>query len=205
MPTHLAERLSSCTGLGSILDCVLDTGLELTGASLGNIQLMDWPAGYLTIEAQHGFQREFLDFFRRVKADSGSACGRALREQRAVVIKDVMLDEDFVPYRAVAERARFRSVQSIPVISSSGAFVGILSTHFPTPRRPTECEMDALRSLAALAANAIIRQRARLRVKDLDATERCIHRASVAIRHSRALLNRVEAWSGGRSSDDWRW
>jgi GAF domain-containing protein len=178
MPTHLAERLSSCTGLGSILDCVLDTGLELTGASLGNIQLMDWPAGYLTIEAQHGFQREFLDFFRRVKADSGSACGRALREQRAVVIKDVMLDEDFVPYRAVAERAS---------------------------RRPTECEMDALRSLAALAANAIIRQRARLRVKDLDATERCIHRASVAIRHSRALLDRVEARSGGRSSDDWRW
>jgi hypothetical protein len=65
--------------------------------------------------------------------------------------------------------------------------------------------MDALRSLAALAANAIIRQRARLRVKDLDATERCIHRASVAIRHSRALLDRVEARSGGRSSDDWRW
>jgi hypothetical protein len=42
-------------------------------------------------------------------------------------------------------------------------------------------------------------------MNDPDAIERCINRASVAIRHSRALLDRVEARSGGRSSDDWRW
>src|SRR5262245_58480627 len=177
MPPHIAARLSSRTDLGSVLGYVLETGLELTGAPLGNIQLMDWPAGYLTIEVQRGFHREFLDFFQRVKADSGSACGRALRERRVVIIQDVMVDEDFVPYRSVAERAKFRSVQSMPFISTSGAFVGILSTHFSIPRHPTECEINAVRSLATLAANAIIRQRARLRVNDLDATERCIHRA----------------------------
>jgi GAF domain-containing protein len=163
---------------------------------------MHWRAGYLTIDAQRGFRPEFLDFFRCVKADSGSACGRALRERRTVVIKDVMLDEDFGPYQAVAERAKFRSVQSIPLISSSGAFVGILSTHFRSPRWPTECEMNAVRSLATLAANAIIRQRARLRVNDPEATERCIHLASEAIRKSRDLLDRLGARSGhGRSSD----
>jgi GAF domain-containing protein len=202
MPTQLAERLSSCTGLGSVLDCVLDISLELTGASLGNIQLMDWRAGYLTIEAQHGFHREFLEFFQRVKADNISACGRALRQQRAVIIEDVMSDADFAPCRAIAEHAGFRSVQSTPLVSTSGAFLGILSTHFPVPRRPTECEMDAVRSLGTLAANAIIRARARLAMNDPDAVEHCINRASEAIRHSRALLDRVEARSGlGRSSD----
>jgi hypothetical protein len=65
--------------------------------------------------------------------------------------------------------------------------------------------MDAVRSLGTLAANAIIRARARLAMNDPDAIERCINRASVAIRHSRALLDRVETRSGGRSSDDWRW
>src|SRR5262249_29530793 len=52
MQMQLAARLGNCIGLGSILDHVLDASLELTGATLGNIQLMDWRAGYLTIEAQ---------------------------------------------------------------------------------------------------------------------------------------------------------
>ena len=193
MPPHIAARLSSRTDLGSVLGYVLETGLELTGATLGNIQLMDWTAGYLTIEAQRGFHLEFLDFFQRVKADSGSACGRALRRQRAVVIEDVMTDMDFASCRSIAEGAGFRSVQSTPLISTSGAFLGILSTHFPVPQRPTESEMDAVRSLATLAANAIIRERARLRAHDPDAIERCISRACEAIKNSRILLDRVEA------------
>jgi hypothetical protein len=50
MPTQLAARLSRCPDLWSILDYALHTGLELTQTSLGNIQLVDWTAGYLTIE-----------------------------------------------------------------------------------------------------------------------------------------------------------
>jgi hypothetical protein len=52
--------------------------------------------------------------------------------------------------------------------------------------------MDAVRSLANLAANAIIRQRARLLGNDRDAIERCIDRAREAIKSSRSLLDRVE-------------
>jgi hypothetical protein len=53
--------------------------------------------------------------------------------------------------------------------------------------------MDAVRLLATLAANAIIRERARLRGHDPDAIKRCISRASEAIKNSRILLDRVEA------------
>src|SRR5262249_4903704 len=35
MPPHIAARLSSRTDLGSVLGYVLETGLELTGATLG--------------------------------------------------------------------------------------------------------------------------------------------------------------------------
>src|SRR5262245_56684051 len=87
--------------------------------------------------------------------------------------EDVMSDEDFAPCLAIAERAGFRSVQSTPIVSSSGVVLGVLSTHFPVPHQPNEGEMDALRSLASLAANAIIRMRARLET----------------IKHSRALLD----------------
>src|SRR5262245_3118600 len=173
MQQEFATRLFRSTDLQSVLDCVLDGGLELTGATLGNVQLMDEGSGFLTIAAQRGFNSEFLDFFQRVNADHFSACGRALRPQRAIVILDVMSDEDFAPCMAIAGRARFRSVQSTPIVSSSGVVLGILSTHFPVPHQPNEREMDAVRSLASLAANAIIRMRARLET----------------IKHSRALLD----------------
>lgn len=162
MQHEFATRLLRCTNLQSVLDCVLDGGLQLTGATLGNVQLMDGESGFLTIAAQRGFNDEFLDYFQRVNADHFSACGRALRQQRAIVIKDVMSDENFAPCLAIAERAGFRSVQSTPIVSSSGVVLGILSTHFPVPHQPNEGEMDALRSLASLAATAITRMRARL-------------------------------------------
>jgi hypothetical protein len=65
---------------------------------------MDGESGFLTIAAQRGFNDEFLDYFQRVNADHFSACGRALRQQRAIVIKDVMSDENFAPCLAIAER-----------------------------------------------------------------------------------------------------
>src|SRR5262249_36661885 len=116
---NFETRLFNCADLQSILNCVLDGGLELTDAYLGNVKLVDQRQGYLTIAAQRGFRQEFLDFFHRANAaDSPSVCGRALRERRAVV-SDVMLDEEFAPWRLVAERAGFRSIQSTPIISGS--------------------------------------------------------------------------------------
>jgi GAF domain-containing protein len=154
-------RLFGCTDVQSVADCVLDAGLRLTGASLGNVQLLDWKENHLTIAVHRGFDQEFLDFFHRVNADTPSICGRALKERRAIVIRDVMLDEGFAPYRAIAKHAGFRAVQSTPIISSSGALFGVVSTHFPMPYRPTEGEMNAVRSFTNLAANAIVRIRAR--------------------------------------------
>src|SRR5215468_424595 len=166
----LETRLSNCADLQSILNCVLEGGLELTEATLGNVKLVDQRKGYLTIAAQRGFHREFLDFFNRANVDDSlSICGRALRERRAI-FSDVMLDGEFAPWRPVAERAGFRSLQSTPIISGSGALFGIISTHFPIPHQPTEREMNAVRSLAELTANAIVRVRIRGdKVEDSDA------------------------------------
>jgi GAF domain-containing protein len=191
MAMRLSTQLLEGTDVKPILYNALDRALTLTGATLGNVQIMGWTAGELTIAAQRGFQQEFLEFFRCVKADNVSACGRALRQRRAIVIKDLMSDRDFTPCRLIAERAGFRSVQSTPIISSGGAFLGILSTHFQFTHQPTECEMHAIRLLADATANAIIARRARLRVEhSADRLTGCIERTRAAIEDSRARLNR---------------
>jgi GAF domain-containing protein len=116
--------MQRCSDLQSVLECVLSNGLELTSAALGNIQLMDWKTGNLTIAAQRGFKEDFLSFFRFVRADDGSACGRAMRNRNSIIIEDVMLDREFAPRQSIAVDAGFRAVQSTPLISSSGAFLG---------------------------------------------------------------------------------
>jgi GAF domain-containing protein len=160
MSRSLAHKLHEFTNLQALLDCALVHCLDLCGTELGNIQLIDWNRGYLEIKSQHGFCDEFLTFFERVTAREGSACARALRTLDSVVIEDVMVDNDFAPYRSIAYRSGFRAVQSTPVVSSSGATLGILSTHFATPRRPNEKTMDALKGVARLIADSIIFHRA---------------------------------------------
>jgi len=155
----IAPQLDRCRGLQSLLDAALSCCLSLTGTTLGNVQLMDWTFGYLTIAAQRGFDPHFVNRFRRVSLNDGTACGRAVRDRRCVVIEDVFADGEFAPYREIADQAGFRAVQSTPLISRSGAFLGVLSTHFANRHRPTDKEALATKVLAEMTANAIIRQR----------------------------------------------
>jgi GAF domain-containing protein len=146
----------------SVLNLALAEGLRLSEAELGNIQLMDWDAGCLEIVSQHGFGDEFLTFFKKVTIGGGSACARALRGRQPIIIEDVMSDVAFASCRTIACSAGFRAVQSTPMVSSSGALIGMLSTHFPSPHRPSDATMAALKALAGTTANAIIRSRSRM-------------------------------------------
>jgi len=70
-----------------------------------------------------------------------------------------MSDIEFASCRAIACCAGFRAVQSTPTVSSSGALIGILSTHFPSLRGPSDATMAALKLSARAAADAIIVRR----------------------------------------------
>ncbi|WP_456842686.1 GAF domain-containing protein [Bradyrhizobium sp. USDA 4486] len=108
--------------------------------------------------AQQGFTQEFLDCFRRVTIRDGCACGRALFNRQPVVLNDITIDPRFLPFRGIAERAGFKAVQSTPLMTSSGALVGVLSTH--GQHTPSEEQLGLIRSLAMRTANGILRWRA---------------------------------------------
>lgn len=138
-----------------LLHSALDKALILAGQQLGNIQLIDWNAGYMEIVSQRGFAQDFLDSFRRVTTRDGCACGRALLLRDTVLIHDVTTDRNFLPYRDVAERAGFRAVQSTPLLSPSGAFFGIISTHGDCV--PNQDRLHKIKSLAQQTANELAR------------------------------------------------
>ena len=116
------------------LQSILDHGIWLNSTRLGNVQLYNHQKGVLEIVAQKGFQHDFLDHFREVKAADHSACGRALGSSEVIKIDDIQTDQSFLPHRAIATSANFRSVVSQPLISDGRMILGVVSLHFSKPR-----------------------------------------------------------------------
>lgn len=58
---------------------MLAATIELLGADMGNVQLLETERRVLVIAAQRGFAPDFLEFFRVVSTEDDSACGRTLR------------------------------------------------------------------------------------------------------------------------------
>jgi GAF domain-containing protein len=98
-----------------------------------------------------------------------------------------MADEEFSPCRQIVSHVGIRAVQSTPIISSSGAFLGVVSTHFAVCRRPTRIELRELQHAAQIAANALIRLEARRRSIDEQ-----INRSLMLMEQSREEIARVD-------------
>jgi PAS domain S-box-containing protein len=138
---------------------MLSATIELLGSDKGNVQLLDPERQVLTIAAQSGFEKDFLNFFREVSANDDTACGRALRTGERMVIADVEQDVPYAPFREVARAAGYRAVISAPLIGNNGAPIGILSTHFSSPHCPSEPELRRLDLYVRQAADFIERCR----------------------------------------------
>ena len=137
-----------------LLDPVLKMAVEVTGADMGNIQVLDGAEGVLRIKAQRGFKRPFLDFFARVQDGPGSSCGAAMQLAEPVIVEDVRISPIFAGTASldVLLDAGVQACQSTPVVSPAGQVVGMLSTHYRKPMRPTDRDLELIGQLAAQAA-----------------------------------------------------
>jgi DNA-binding CsgD family transcriptional regulator len=156
---ELSGRLLASSELRSLLDEVLHTTIALQNADFGNVQLYDRRRRTLEIVAQRGFRQDFLEHFDCVH-EGQAACGRALRRGERVVIEDVETDPEFEPHRAIAAAAGFRAMQSTPMFGRGGELLGMLSTHFRRPHRPSERERRLTDLYARKAAEMIERVQA---------------------------------------------
>ncbi|MDB6086520.1 MAG: sensor histidine kinase, partial [Gammaproteobacteria bacterium] len=144
--------------LPAVLDDVLTATIEMQHADFGSVQQLNPQSHVMEIAAQRGCNAEFLGYFAAAD-DSGTASGRALLSRSRVVIEDVETDEQFAPHRHMASVSGFRGVQSTPLFGHSGEILGMISTHFKHPHRPSEREMRFTDLYARQAAEMIERKR----------------------------------------------
>ncbi|NLS07818.1 PAS domain-containing protein [Rhizobium sp. P32RR-XVIII] len=137
------------------LEEVLDAIMELQHADFGDVQLYDASTGTLRLVVQSGFADELLTDFRTVDASDTSACGQALKQGNRIIVEDVSRNPGFAFYRGIAKKFGFRAVQSTPLIDRNGARLGVLSTHFRRPHRPSERDLHLTGLYARQAADVI--------------------------------------------------
>jgi GAF domain-containing protein len=80
----------------------------------------------------------------------------------------VKLDLAFAPHLATAAAAGYRAVQSTPLLGSDGTLLGMFSTHFRQPHRPSEEELARFDLYANQAAQFIQRITAEERLRRLS-------------------------------------
>ncbi|MEU1184619.1 ANTAR domain-containing protein [Streptomyces sp. NPDC005820] len=137
---------------GAVLGAVLSRTLDVVGADMGNVQMVDRVTGQLRIERHTGLTEEFLDFFAQV-GEEGTSCAKAAREVAQVTVRDVERDPVFTePARAAVLAAGSRACHSVPLTASSGACVGMVSAHADRPL--DSLRADRLRTLGDLGAEA---------------------------------------------------
>jgi C4-dicarboxylate-specific signal transduction histidine kinase len=155
---ELSTRLWAITELPTVLEEVLTATIDIQHADFGNVQLCNPESQALEIVSQRGFNAEFLEYFAALD-ESNAVCGRAMQSRSRVIIEDVQTDEEFAPHRHIASSAGFRAVQSTPLFSREGEILGVISTHFKHPHRPSERELRLSDLYARQAAEMIERKR----------------------------------------------
>jgi RNA polymerase sigma-70 factor (ECF subfamily) len=108
----------------------LSTAICLSGADMGNVQIVGPASGVLRIVAQQGFSPAFLDYFSAIDGGT-SACGQALQGARPVWVSDVSTSPVFADSEAlrVVLEAGVSAVASVPVVDTEGNVRAVISVH----------------------------------------------------------------------------
>jgi GAF domain-containing protein len=155
MIAQMASRLNAQRTLQGALDTVLKDTMAFVGVQCGLIRLLDETGGLLLV-AQKGFDYHFALGMRRLTLEAGTASGRAASTKQPVFISEVEEDQLFAPFRDFAQRAKFHSVLSVPMVAHGGACVGVISTFFGRQKAPTAIEQEMLVTYGRIAADRIL-------------------------------------------------
>jgi signal transduction histidine kinase len=143
----------SAFDLRTVLQTLVETAARFCAADKAHI-IREKNGGFYTAEA-YGYSREFMDYIKNIlmKAERGTASGRALIEGRLVHIADVKTDPEYT----LAEAQRlgdYRTILCVPMLHE-GVPIGLLGLTRSEVKPFTEKQIELVTTFADQAAIAI--------------------------------------------------
>ena len=181
----ISTRLIQQDGNG-LYDAILDAAMRLLRSDMATMQMYEAAGDGLRMLTSRGFDARHIPLFDWVGRDEGTSCATALRARSRVIIPDIEISEHVVGTPAYEPLCLcgIRTAHSTPLVSRSGAIIGMITNHWREPHTPTERSLALVDVLARQAADLIDRGR-----KD----ERIVLLAREAEHRSKNLLAAVQA------------
>ncbi len=159
---QVSTQLIQADRIEALYEQILDTAVMIMKSDFASIQMLSperGTVGELLLLGYRGFNPEAARFWKWVRPDSESSCGKALRTRQRVIVPDIQHCE-FLAGSADQEtylQTGIHAVQTTPLISRSGTLLGMISTHWRQPHEPTANELRSFDVLARQAADLIYR------------------------------------------------
>jgi two-component system CheB/CheR fusion protein len=172
----LHARIATESDLRTALDALLEAACDFTHTDRGCIQLVSADGSRVEMFAHRGYDdttSPFVNCFRHRGFVQGYD---AARVERRVIIEDTRVFPGLAGTEAgaAAQAENLLAAQSTLMVSRKGEALGVLSTHFSRPHRPSEDELRLVDLIAWTGADFVER-----------------HRAAEAVRHSEERLRLV--------------
>jgi len=157
---ELSATLAGIAGLSDQLRLILSTFARMHAATQGIICTYPARGDTLSVAASIGFGHE-----GKPEVRDG---GLVFVDRQRVVVADTETDARAAGFRDWLRALGVRAIHSTPLISRDGEILGVLSVHFPEPRRPSDREIRIADICARKAAIFIERARAEELVSQRD-------------------------------------
>jgi PAS domain S-box-containing protein len=138
---------------------MLDAAMQLMKSDAAMIFAFDGDEETLRLQASKNLPPDAAAYWSLVGPDSACACGLALRAKRRTLIEDVEANAELVgtPDLDHYRECGIRAIQATPLFSRAGRMVGMMSTHWREPTRPSNRQFRFYDVLARQAADLIER------------------------------------------------
>ena len=157
----LTEAVSSSRSLRQVLDLVASSARSLLGFDFCAVLLPDAELQNLVITGWSGLSSYYV---ARVNADrpvrlatpdtEQAPSSRAFRTGRAVAVRDINSEREFIPWGGVAREQGYQAMVSVPLIAA-GDVLGTLNGYHAAVHEFTDQQIERLTLLANHAAIAL--------------------------------------------------